>query len=221
MIKCLLILILLPSACFAQIKTNFKDGLYTSYNHLIKGEPYGNITFSITRYIPKDTIELLGTRYKIEFPLTKIKKKFIRDSVYCIVKDSEVYLNNQLADSRVEGFKKVLCESENYFRFISSYMDQDKQTSIAAGWFIGGAIGGAITGSTVKGQDGLLSREPALINKSDGKIYELDAKGVTYLFFNDHKDLFNEYKTVKDKGDIMAVWRLIDRYEERIKAQKQ
>lgn len=120
--KVFFLFIFLPFFSFSQYITPNKDGIYKSIEELKSNTPSYEWKLEMERVYKKDSLEPGGTTYRLLTQGQELKTKFLRDSIFCVVKDSQIFMNTFHLDETGRGFQKVLYKTPKFYRYIASYI---------------------------------------------------------------------------------------------------
>ena len=137
----LLIFFLFSTCCVAQTN-KFPDGIYLTLEQLKSRTPAFN-TYLLTE---KRTVRQItmngGNEYKLSSRNDSLKESFIKNQIFCYVKDDSIFLNG-----KPHGFQQwyALSQTSGNFLVFKSGMAISNYNG-----GMGGAIGGAIAGASKK-----------------------------------------------------------------------
>jgi len=181
-------------------------GIYKSFEGFKSRKPDEIKSFVFENRTPKQIWGWGGTELSIKFDDKKIKKGFVKDSIWSVSTNDGFFVNNRLISVN-HGFDKLLKLAYPVSYFIAYIILADENTERAAVMNAFGTIGGAKAAVPYK--------RVVAIDMRNGELIRMNEAGFLKLMKND-PDLLEKYKAIRDKKDNEDdVVRILVEYNER------
>ena len=219
----LIFFLLFPMALFGQYKSSYREGVYKTLEELKNNTPFLTPDMKVLENTFLVNTEEYEKSYDIILNGMMVKKKFLRDSIFCVVKDSSIYFNGQKFYKKSEWTKKILFVTKNYLGFVPFFTYDDRKKRRVTG--IGIGFSGAplvvipVSGNKNSSKDNSLSISKTialyLIDLNTGKFISATEDFMTELLGKADEDLLLEYKTKINRNNPMDVCKILEKYEKR------
>ena len=195
--KLLTLLLLINHLAISQIKTTFKEGVYTKIENLKSNSPDYQYNFIVTK---KDSTKIKsngGNLYELTTDSDTIKKKFIRKELFSYVKNDSVFINGLPL-----GISTDYClalTTGTFIVFEGSMTNELQNQKVMPAAIMFGAIGAAVATTKVNKES-----YNYILSLNTGNVRYLSSEYVEAVLAK-HVFLLNDYLTEphKDATHIM------------------